>query len=424
VFRRIQRLRGPDGAAERRQLVLDQFDRDVATEPGVDAIRATIASRVRQFAACESVCVLEHDPARDAYVVVHVTGTADDVAVPLAFAAAGPLIRWLRVNAESLDVSRARAVVAYLPDDERALLQSAYVRVCVPLVASAHLLGVLLLSDRRATWSLPAEVSDDLLTAYGLHAAAARERLARAHREREKQRSTLRAQQLAVAGQLAASVAHEVRNPLTAIRSSVQHVLESSPVGPERDSLLQQVIDEVDRINRTITGMLTLSRPVTLALVDLDFVELAEQSVHLMQAHVHERHVILDRDLAHRPLPVHADEDELRQVILNVLLNACQAVPDAGRIAIRSDIGDPSRHPGRQDAEPMATITITDTGPGMSAADLRRVFDPFFTTKPTGSGLGLPVCLGIMTRHHGQITIHSEVGTGTTVRLSLPLRAT
>jgi signal transduction histidine kinase len=327
----------------------------------------------------------------------------------------GPLARWLRVNDEPLVIPSQPAVFNYLPAVERNALTACSAIVCVPLVATHRLLAFVVLASGAGKWRPEASVVP-LLGRCGRHAATVAEGVSRQHAERERLRAASRSQQLAVAGQVAAAVAHEVRNPLTTIRSSVQYVIDSPAEWRNKADMLRVVIAEVDRINRAVSGVLGLSRPHEAALVDLDAAQVAEDAVAAMRPYLDHHRLVLDWQGGTRPLPVRGEADQLRQVFLNVLLNACQATPDGGCIAVSWNVVS-------NDSGSLAAITICDTGCGMAPEQLKQAFEPFFTTRMNGTGLGLPICQGIMSRHGGSIRLQSEVGHGTTTVLTLPLRS-
>jgi signal transduction histidine kinase len=322
------------------------------------------------------------------------------------------------VNQEPLIVPDARGVVDYLPAGERGVLAAQNVRACLPVIVADRLRAIVLLTSDDGP-PLP----DTSIEAIGLcarHLSLACDRVSRIEEDRERLQAIARAQQLAVAGQLAASVAHEIRNPLTAIRSSVQFVAEGvgDPAGAE---LLRQVIAEVDRINRRLSGVLGLSRPHALDLQPHDLDALVNEALDLMAPHFTHQQLRIERDLA-PGLHASVDAGEIRQVLLNVLLNASQATVQSGRIQVRLRRDDAAPAIGGGDSpDGRAIITIADAGAGMSADQVARAFDPFFTTKRSGSGLGLPICRDIMNRHRGTIALESRLGSGTTVVLALPL---
>jgi signal transduction histidine kinase len=333
---------------------------------------------------------------------------------PLKLRARGALCRWLRVNEEPLAVPDALGVFEYLPSEEQQVLFGLGVRLCLPLSVDGRLLGIVLLAGGSKTSGLPEEFIG-ILGSCARHIALALDRVARLERDREQLESLARAQQLAVAGQLAASMAHEIRNPLTAIRSGVQVVADSTSATPGDQALLRSVISEVDRINRTLSGVLGLAKPQPLQLVEHDLGGLIQDAAEAVTAYCQHHGIALEAHLT-SGLSARVDAGEFRQVLLNTLLNACQAMPRGGTVAIRLRRAGEDRSGGG-----LAEVTVVDTGVGMPPDQARRAFEPFFTTKRNGSGLGLPICREIMSRHRGTITLDSQVGQGSTVTLTLPL---
>ncbi len=395
---------------------LESFARDLISERTADGLPHRIMSRLQEFSGCDGAMFCDARP-DDTYAASKTCGVLPDPTLRPAFASRGPLVRWLRANEEILLIPDRRHILSYLPSSERDLLVGAQVRLCLPLISTGRLVALVLLSASGVAPRVPPSVID-LLNACGRRAAVECERVAREQEERTQLEAASRTQQLAVAGQLAAAMAHEVRNPLTAIRSSVQYVIESQAQWPGKVDLLRQVLDEVDRINRTISGVLGLSRPSDLTLTKVELVGIVEQTLSLFAPYFDHRHLQVDRHLDELPIPVLGEAGEIRQVLLNILLNACQATPDAGRITVSLtaflDGADPNRRR-------MVRASIADSGAGMTGAQLAKAFEPFFTTKETGTGLGLSICRQILTRHGGDIRLESAVGQGTTATLSWPV---
>jgi len=225
-----------------------------------------------------------------------------------------------------------------------------------------------------------------------------------------------RAERLAAVGQLAAGLAHEIRNPLTAIRSTMQYLLQGLTPGEARHQLVEELLSEVDRINSTLGGLLSLSRSGELRLIEIDLLVPLSLSLRLVQARADEQQVRLEPSLGREPLRVLGDTNQLKQVFLNLLLNALQSMPEGGRIAVTASPSGPATGAAR-----WGQVRIVDTGQGIPSDQLRQVFDPFFTTKRDGTGLGLAICHGIIEQHQGEIRLESEEGRGTTAFVRLPL---
>ena len=224
------------------------------------------------------------------------------------------------------------------------------------------------------------------------------------------QEQMLRAERLASLGEIMAGVAHEIRNPLTAIKGFVQY-LQVADTEAEREEYMPVIIKEVDRVNRVIETLLYFSRDCKADYRPMNINDLIEETLVLVK-NTGTRHRLEFKLQLAQGLPwVEGDAEQLKQVLLNLLINAVQAVPEQGMIAIKT----------WQEQAGAVQVRITDTGQGIDEAELSKVFDPFFTTKAAGTGLGLAVVQRIMNAHNGRIDIQSEVGKGTAVTLEIPV---
>jgi signal transduction histidine kinase len=197
----------------------------------------------------------------------------------------------------------------------------------------------------------------------------------------------------------------------------MQYLLRGFDEAEPRHQLVADLLNEVDRINSTVGGLLSLSRSGEIRLVPLDLTEPLRKALQLVKAHAGERHVEMEASLGTEPVQVMGDAAQLEQVFLNLLLNAMQSMPEGGRISVAVTPWRPSTDSGAQ----WAQVLVADTGPGIPPDQLRRVFDPFYTTKHDGTGLGLAICHGIVEQHQGEIQLLSEMGKGTTASVRLPL---
>jgi len=189
-----------------------------------------------------------------------------------------------------------------------------------------------------------------------------------------------KSQRLAAIGSLAAGVAHEIRNPLSSIKGFATYFKERHRDHPADSKTAEIMITEVDRLNRVITQLLDLARPVTLALRPVSPAAALQHALALIADEARERHVVVTADLAAGAGEVMMDPDRIEQVLLNLFLNALEAMPAGGTLTVQTS---------QQGS--MAAITVTDTGGGINREDLPHIFDPYFTTKPAGTGLGLAV---------------------------------
>jgi two-component system sensor histidine kinase PilS (NtrC family) len=218
-----------------------------------------------------------------------------------------------------------------------------------------------------------------------------------------------RSERLAMIGQLAAGIAHEIRNPLASISGSVE-LLRQGPSPSDEDRTLMAIVHrEIQRLNVLIGDLLDYANPRPAQPVDFDLGVMVEETLQVARREQAFAAIELAFSVD-RPLPLHADPAKLRQVLWNLLRNAADAAALGG-------------HHVRVDArrEPDATtLVVTDDGPGIPADQLTRIFDPFFTTKAKGTGLGLATCHTIIAEHGGHIDAASEPGKGTRMTVSLP----
>ena len=232
----------------------------------------------------------------------------------------------------------------------------------------------------------------------------------REERRRDALRDELRkAEHLAGLGRLLAGVAHEVRTPLTAIRSTVQ-LWERLPDHARTPESLAAVLGAVDRLNDLVGRLLLFARSGHEDRRPVDLNAVAAETAELLRAQADVQRVEVACDPAKDLPPVAGAAQALRQLVLNLAANALQATPAGGRLTIRT-----RGLPGRR-----VELAVSDTGPGVPAGLRDRVFEPFFTTRPDGTGLGLALCREVARQHGGDVTLGPPAGGGATFRLTLP----
>jgi signal transduction histidine kinase/CHASE3 domain sensor protein len=215
---------------------------------------------------------------------------------------------------------------------------------------------------------------------------------------------------LATMGELAASIAHELNNPLATVSLRVEGLLaQAAPEDPQCRTL-EIVEQEVERMGSLVANLLQFSRRTHQQISTLDVPEEIENTLELIRHHLRNRHITVVREFPPDLPKVHADRQQLRQVFLNLFTNASDAMPDGGTLTLRVT------------ANCGVVIEVCDTGTGIPAELLSQVREPFFTTKPDGkgTGLGLSICQRIVQEHQGRFELESEEGKGTTVRIVLP----
>ncbi|MCX7046874.1 MAG: ATP-binding protein [Candidatus Sumerlaeota bacterium] len=228
----------------------------------------------------------------------------------------------------------------------------------------------------------------------------------------QSQQAMADADRLQALGTLAAGIAHEIRNPLGIIRA-ISEELEAELEGqPEQQAMLEDITGEVERLNRLVNQFLVFARPGAQGVNPQPFHldEVLNDVVQLVRKGSDKREIVYVMEHVAKPSPLVMEEKSIRQVLLNVLINARDAVNEKGTIHIALD------EVGR-----FARIVVRDNGCGIDARQIKQVFEPFFTTKPAGTGLGLPISRSIVERYGGKIHIESELGKGTTVTIQLPV---
>lgn len=216
-------------------------------------------------------------------------------------------------------------------------------------------------------------------------------------------------ERLRALGEMTASIAHEIRNPLTGIKM-ISQLLEDEVKGfnPKLLEYTGLQIKEIERLNAIISGMLTFTRPMRPMLERCDLSALLDNVIFLLEEDAKRKDLAFSRREG-RPLFARCDEGQMKQVLLNVLLNAIDASHPGDRIEILSE-----RRPGE------IVLSIVDHGVGVRSEDLPRIFDPFYSSKERGTGLGLTIAHTIVKEHGGHVEFDSEEGRGTTFRIALP----
>jgi two-component system NtrC family sensor kinase len=252
---------------------------------------------------------------------------------------------------------------------------------------------------------------------------------------RDAQHQLIQTEKLASLGRLAASIAHEINNPLSGILTYVKLISRRLRTPPADSDAVLTILQQLTLVEREtlrctaiVRNLLDFARQREPSFQEVDVRAVADEALSLVANRLALQKVTVARDFAQVP-PVRADYGQMRQAVVNILLNACEAMPGGGmlwvmtRSAPAAGTGDGGsdavrRHDGP--AAPCVEVVVKDQGEGIAPELLSRIFDPFFTTKEHGTGLGLSVVYGIVEKHGGKITVTSRVGEGTTVVLRVP----
>jgi len=230
---------------------------------------------------------------------------------------------------------------------------------------------------------------------------------------RQAEQELLRANQMAIVGQMAAGLAHEIKNPLAGIKVSMEVLADELDLEQEDQELFARVINEINRMERLLKNLLNFARPPQpqFDLVDLNrLLDYTIKNVEVTAARTANKKISFSRSLAADLRQIEADSSQLQQVFLNIFLNAIEAMPKQGEISVQTRMEDDGR----------IRIEIADNGRGMPEATVEKIFNPFFTTKSKGTGLGLAICRRLIEQHEGTIDVTSQPEQGTTFTILLP----
>jgi signal transduction histidine kinase len=234
--------------------------------------------------------------------------------------------------------------------------------------------------------------------------------------ERYHTEQLIRADRLATIGELAAGVAHEIKNPLAGISGAVQVLADDFDPRDPRRTVIEQVVRQTERMDKTIRDLLSFAQPLQPELSLVDVNEVVRTSLFISIPNPATAGIEIVTDLAADLPPVFFDSTHLQQVLVNIVLNALQAMPRGGRITLASRL---HRDPDMGD---VLRLAVADTGPGISPEASGKIFTPFFTTKTEGTGLGLSITRRIMEMHNSRISYQSTPGEGTTFFIDIPVQ--
>jgi signal transduction histidine kinase len=234
--------------------------------------------------------------------------------------------------------------------------------------------------------------------------------------ERAEERERLR-DRLAAVGEMAATIAHEVKNPLASIEVMAGLIRRHVGDRPDVQSMLGDIINEAKMANAIVLEVLDFVRPIRLQVDPTTVQQVVQDAIVVADRKIIRRATSLTLDLPPDLPPIHGDHQQLCQVVTNLLTNACEAQGCGGSVHVRAEAHDAGDH----DQPATVVLTVSDDGPGIPADIRDRIFNPFFSTKPQGSGLGLAIVRKIIDAHEGRIDVTSEPGRGTTFTVTLPV---
>ncbi|HUX06514.1 MAG TPA: ATP-binding protein [Acidobacteriota bacterium] len=316
--------------------------------------------------------------------------------------------KWVRVNHTPFVLDKKSARMAESTEMQK-LLQEITPGLLIPFLDGQTLFGLLVLGGQRRVRE---QRSEQFLALFGAFAAILIRKVLLDEEERRLQERQQRAESLASMGKVAAGIAHEIRNPLTFIRSAAEQLAEESAGIEDAAELLGGIVEEIVRVNERIEELLSLGRMDRGIFEPVALDEVVRSSARLVEARARERDIAVVIKTRLDDARVLGSSDRLRQLFLNLMLNGIEAMQSetGGELTVRAhaDAGT-------------AVIEIEDDGPGIPPEARERVFEPFFTTKDKGTGLGLALCFSIANAHGGSVELRSTGEEGTCFAVELPL---
>ena len=240
--------------------------------------------------------------------------------------------------------------------------------------------------------------------------------------EQLEERERLR-DRLAALGEMAAAIAHEVKNPLAGIEVMAGILKRQLPDSEDAQTILGDIIKEAKMANAIVIEVLDFVRPIRLQVEQIALSDVVHDAIATAESHAARGGVTIGLAVPADLPKLQGDTHQLRQLFTNLLVNAFEALGGAGDVHIAaSAVAEEESGPGVDTAGPMIQVTVSDTGPGIPAEVIDRIFSPFFTTKPQGSGLGLAIVRKIVDAHDGRIDVGPRAGGGTVFRVTIPVR--
>jgi signal transduction histidine kinase len=400
--------------------VLEEFSRRLVTIMDLNRLLHMLADTVEKSMSVTRISIFLYNPEKEIFRRALVRGLPENEMADVSFKSGDPIIRWLHKKKEAILRPELEGKLRSPEEEELFKVMARFqAEVCLPLIYMDRLIGFINLGHKFEEEMYYRE-DLDLLNTLANQLAIAIENANLYESLKKSQNIMRRADRLASLGTLISSLAHEIRNPLVSIKTFTQLLPERMEDEEFRNYFLKVASGEIDRLTTLINELLGFARPSEPNLQGEDVNSIIEKIEFLIVTEARKKNVTISKDFMSNLPPVNVDAEQIKQVLLNLLLNAIQAIPGDGKIWIETRTVQVLRE---ENSERFVQIEVRDTGIGISKENLERVFDPFFSTRPDGSGLGLAISYQIIHEHGGFIDLESEVGKGTSFRVHLPLNA-
>jgi len=392
--------------------------KDMVSIIDIKALSDNLVRTIGKSLGIEKVSLLLNSESRANYHLEAAVGLDLDQPDSVRLAKDGPLAQLLQRRREPI-VKEELEWVPVGPETPHTveMMSKLGAEISLPILSKDKLIGILNLGHKEDK-TIYSNEDLELLSTLTNHAAIAIEN-ARLYENLKQSQDTLRrADRLSSLGLLTAGLAHEIRNPLVAIRTFTQLLPERYEDAEFREGFQGLALKEVDRICGLINDLLSFARPSKPNVAAENVNDVVDNITRILETQAKEKNVIIERDFGENLPKVWIDREQMKQVFMNLILNAIQAMKEGGSISVAT------RAVSRNGTEPsgdFVQIEIRDTGIGIPEENLQHIFDPFFTSKDEGSGLGLAVSHQIVQEHGGFVTVESQVGKGTAFFVHAPI---
>jgi len=399
--------------------ILEEFSRRLVTMVDLNRLLHMLAGTVERSMGVWRISVFLYNQEKEVFHPALARGSPEMEVKDTFFKPDDPWIRYLQDKKEGI----LRAELERNPKNPKkenpfTVMGRLQAEVCLPLVYLDRLIGFINLGHKVGEEMYYRE-DLDLLNSLANQVAIAIENANLYENLKKSQNIMRRADRLASLGTLIASLAHEIRNPLVSIKTFTQLLPERMEDEEFRNYFLKIASGEIDRLTTLINELLGFARPSEPNLQGEDVNALIDKMEFLIATEARKKNINISKYYAPNLPPVMVDAEQIKQVLLNILLNAIQAISGGGKIWVETRV---IQVPHEETSERFVQIEVRDSGVGIPKENLERVFDPFFSTRPDGSGLGLAISHQIVHEHGGFIDLDSEVGKGTSFRIHLPLK--
>ncbi|MDR0682575.1 MAG: hypothetical protein LBG15_12125 [Dysgonamonadaceae bacterium] len=390
-----------------RQIFLD-FNRSLHTIKDKTSLISSIVTRIYELVHAKNIYVLWQNYDTTRYILMN---PQEETSRELYILSDDGLVKWLQLNERPLVISFIPEYINIFSENDLKIINYLDCKLICPLKANNHFRGVILVGEKENKKAYNAK-DVEILSVLLDNAALSIENILYNEERVTHLKHIMRADRLSVIGQLAAGAAHEIRNPLTSIKSAIQHI-QGDINDPKKQKIIHSTLSEVNRINEILTGLLSFSKQNNPVKREFDLIRMIDHTIQLIRNTQLKKQIQFITKYEVSPLPIFADQDQLKQVIINIVLNAIDAIPEEGfiRIEIQSSFIERTVY---------YHIIVTDSGTGIDEEQMEKIFDPFYTTKEEGTGLGLSISYGIIHRHDGNIEICNHPDGGVQVEIQLP----